>query len=105
MSVNLGTFKKNGSAFQGTITTLAIKAKLDLIPVEGGGDSSPDYRVQHSGREIGAAWVRRARKSDAEFLNVRVQDPALGPTPVYLALVESTREPGNWALLLNEARD
>ena len=104
MTTHLGTFKKNGTAFTGKITTLAFSAQIDLMPLEGGSDGAPDYRVYHKEREIGAAWVRGARKRDAEFLPLKITDPALGPCAVYPALVQS-KTVGTWNLLLNEARD
>lgn len=103
MTTNLGTFKRVGETYTGKLTTLAFSAQVDLLPVEGGGDGAPDYRVYHKDREIGAAWVRRARKSDTEFLSLKLIDPALGPCAVYPALVES-KTPGTWNLLLNEQR-
>lgn len=97
----LGTFKKTGAAFTGTIQTLAWKAQIDLLPIEGSSEGTPAYRVYHKEREIGAAWVKRARKSDQEFLSLKVRDLAFGPNPVYPALVQSTRDAGSWNLLLN----
>lgn len=104
-TTNLGSFKKSGDGFVGNIHTLAFSAKIDLMPVEGGGDGSPAYRVSHKGREIGAAWVKTSRKSGAEFLSLKVVDLAFGGSPVYPALVESTAQPGTWNLLLNGQRD
>ena len=101
----LGTFKKTGNAFTGTIHTLAFKAQIDLLPIEGSSEGAPAYRVYHAKREIGAAWVKRARKSDTEFLSLKVRDLAFGPEPVYPALVESTATPGTWNLILNGQRD
>jgi uncharacterized protein (DUF736 family) len=97
----LGTFKKTGNAFTGTIHTLAFKAQIDLLPIEGSSEGAPAYRVYHKEREIGAAWVKRARKSDQEFLSLKVRDLAFGSNPVYPALVQSTRDAGSWNLLLN----
>lgn len=104
MTTHLGTFKKTGETFTGKLVTLAFSAQIDLLPLEGGSDGAPDYRVYHKDREIGAAWVRRARKTDAEFLSLRIVDPAFGPCAIYPALVES-KTAGQWNLLLNGQRD
>lgn len=105
MTTHLGTFKKIGDTFTGKLTTLAFSVQIDLLPIEGGSDGSPDYRVYHKEREIGAAWAKRARKSDAEFLSLRIVDPALGACAIYPALVQSTKTPDTWTLLLNGQRD
>lgn len=101
----LGTFKKVGETYTGTIHTLAWKAQIDLLPIEGNSEGAPSYRVHHAKREIGAAWVKRARTSGTEFLSLKLRDLAFGPEPVYPALVESTATPGTWNLLLNGQRD
>ena len=102
----LGTFKKTGDAFTGMIHTLAFKAQIDLLPLDGAAsDGAPSYRVYHLKREIGAAWLKRARKSDKEFLSLKITDLAFGANPVYPALVESTTAKDTWNLLLNPSRD
>lgn len=101
----LGTFKKTGDAYTGTIQTLSWKAQIDLLPVEGSSEGAPAYRVYHAKREIGAAWIKHARNSGAEFLSLKLRDLAFGSEPVYPALVQSTATPGTWNLLLNGQRD
>ncbi len=102
----LGTFKKTGDAYTGTITTLAWKAQIDLLPIEGNSEGAPAYRVYHAKREIGAAWCKTTRKDpNKEFLSLKIRDLAFGPEPVYPALVESAATPGTWNLLLNGSRD
>lgn len=103
MATTLGTFTKTGDTYTGELTTLAFSARIDLLPVEGGADGAPDYRVYHGKREIGAGWTRRAKRSDAEFVSLKLIDPPLGPCAIYPALVES-REAGTWNLILNEQR-
>jgi uncharacterized protein (DUF736 family) len=104
-STFLGTFKRTGNAYSGTLSTLAFSAQIDLTPVDGGGEGAPSHRIFHKDREIGAAWTKTARKSGAEFLSLKIRDLAFGPHPVYPALVQSTTTKDAWNLLLNEARD
>ncbi|WP_291821182.1 DUF736 domain-containing protein [Bosea sp. (in: a-proteobacteria)] len=101
MATFLGTFIKTGEAFSGKLSTLSFSADIDLIAVEGGSDQAPDFRVYHGSREIGAAWVKRARRSESDYLSLKIQDLALGSLPVYPVLVQSEREPNTWNLLLN----
>lgn len=106
MTTFLGTFKRVGDTFTGTIHTLAFKAQIEVTPLDGAaGEGAPSYRVFHAKREIGAAWVKRARKNDREFLSLRITDLAFGDRPVYPALVQSTQAADTWNLLLNPSRD
>ncbi len=100
MTTHLGTFRKVGEAFSGKIQTLAFSADLDLLPVEGGSDRAPDYRIYHQKREVGAAWLKRARKTETDYLSLKISDPALGSLPIYPVLLPSERGP-DWNLLLS----
>lgn len=101
MTTHLGTFERSGGGYVGTLETLSFSAIVQLRPNVAENEKAPDYRVfSESGREIGAAWVRKSRKG-SEFISLKVQDPALGSLPIYPSLVQSERNPGNWTLLLN----
>ena len=75
----IGTFKKDGAGFTGTIQTLTLKAKVTFEPQEKKSDNAPDYRVFHSTTgftsEIGAAW-KKTSKEGAEYLSVSLDDPS-----------------------------
>ena len=72
----IGTFTKQDDSFQGAISTLAVKAKLNITPVEKTSEKAPDYRVYANKAEIGAAWSATS-KAGKPYLNVRFNDPAL----------------------------
>ena len=71
----IGTFTREGNEFAGTITTLALKVKATLKPVEKTSEQAPDYRVYASGVEIGAAWSMTS-KANKPYLSVKLDDPS-----------------------------
>jgi uncharacterized protein (DUF736 family) len=75
----IGTFKKDGVGYAGTVETLTLSAKLTFEPVEKKSDSAPDFRVFHLtdsvSSEIGAAWKKTSREG-AEYLSVSIDDPS-----------------------------
>jgi uncharacterized protein (DUF736 family) len=75
----IGTFKKKGDEFSGTIETLTLKANITLSANSKKSDSAPDYRVfqqtEDFTSEIGAAWKKSA-KDGSEYLSVSIDDPS-----------------------------
>jgi uncharacterized protein (DUF736 family) len=75
----IGTFKKDGDEFSGTLETLTMKANITLIPNAKKSDAAPDYRVfqqtEEFTSEIGAAWKKSA-KDGSEYLSVSLDDPS-----------------------------
>lgn len=84
----IGTFTKQDDSFQGTLATLAIKAKVTLTPVEKSGDKSPDYRVFAGKAEVGAAWAATAKGSGKPYLSVKLDDPSFA-APILCRLIEA----------------
>ena len=76
----IGTFKKDGAGYSGTVETLTLSAKLTFEPVEKKNDNAPDFRVFYIAEgfssEIGAAWKKTAREGGAEYLSVSIDDPS-----------------------------
>jgi uncharacterized protein (DUF736 family) len=75
----IGTFKKDGAGYSGSIETLTLKAKITFEPADRKSDKAPDFRVFHIGddftSEIGAAW-KKTSKEGAEYLSVSLDDPS-----------------------------
>src|SRR6202161_3910132 len=69
----IGTFKKDGAGYAGSIETLTLKAKITFEPANKKSDNAPDFRVFHIAEglssEIGAAW-KKTSKENAEYLSV-----------------------------------
>lgn len=83
---NIGTFTRDGDNFTGAITTLALKAKASLHPVQKASDQAPDYRVYAGGVEIGAAWFKTS-KGERPYLSVKLDDPSF-PSAIFCRLIE-----------------
>jgi len=82
----IGTFTKQDNAYQGTLATLTLKAKVAIKPVESkNSEKAPDYRVFVGTVEIGAAWAVTA-KSGNEYLSIRLDDPSFA-APIACSLL------------------
>jgi uncharacterized protein (DUF736 family) len=84
----IGTFSVAKDGYAGTIRTLTLNAKVQLVANERReADGAPDFRIMIGTAEIGAAWRRPRRGSDETYLSVRLDDPAL-PQPIFGALID-----------------
>lgn len=84
----IGTFSAVKDGYAGTIRTLTLNAKVQLVANEHReADGAPDFRIMAGTAEIGAAWRRPRRGSDETYLSVRLDDPAL-PQPIFGALID-----------------
>jgi uncharacterized protein (DUF736 family) len=84
----IGTFSVGKDGYAGTIRTLTLNAKVQLVANERReADGAPDFRIMIGTAEIGAAWRRPRRGSDETYLSVRLDDPAL-PQPIFGALID-----------------
>ena len=75
----IGTFKKDGEGFSGSIESLTLKARITFAPAPRKSDNAPGYRVfqvtMDFTSEIGAAW-KKTSKDGAEYLSVSIDDPS-----------------------------
>ena len=95
----IGTFTKQDGSFTGSISTLTVKAKVNITPVEKSGEKAPDFRVYAGNAEIGAAWSA-VSKAGKPYLNVRFNDPGLAAG--FFRLVETpNNKAGGHALMWN----
>ncbi len=83
---NIGNFTRDGDTFSGAITTLALKAKATIQPINKPSPQAPDYRVYAGGAEIGAAWVKTS-KGERPYLSVKLDDPSFAGA-IYCRLIE-----------------
>ena len=93
----IGTFKKDGAGYSGTIETLTLKAKITFEPVEKRNDNAPDFRVFHIAEgltsEIGAAWKKTSKEGTA-YLSVSLDDPSFAEK-INCRLVKTGAEHGH----------
>ncbi len=85
----IGTFTKQNDGYQGSIDTLAIKAKVTFVPVEKNGDKSPDFRLYAGKAEIGAAWLSTSKEGNP-YVSVKLDDPGLAAA-ILCRLVETDK--------------
>jgi uncharacterized protein (DUF736 family) len=90
--MELATLKTTKNGFTGELKTLTVRSKIDIIPNEKRpSDKSPTHRVLAGGVEIGAGWTKTS-KAGAEYISVRIDDPALA-NPIFAALVTTKTGP------------
>ena len=92
----IGTFKKDGNGYAGTIETLTLKAKITFEPADKKSDKAPDFRVfqiaDEFTSEIGAAWKKTSQEG-AEYLSVSIDDPSFA-AKINCRLVKTGSEQG-----------
>lgn len=80
----IGTFKRTKAGFSGHIRTLALDAKLVLVPVaKSDAENAPDYRIHlgdddgaEVGSEVGAGWKRNGEKA-GDYVSLHLDGPTL----------------------------
>jgi uncharacterized protein (DUF736 family) len=84
----IGTFKKTGNDYTGSITTLSVQAKgVRIVPEENrANDNAPSHRVFGGKAEIGAAWTKRSNEG-RDYLGVKLDDPSF-TAPIYANLFD-----------------
>jgi len=84
----IGTFKKTGNEYTGSITTLSVQAKgVRIVPEESrANDNAPSHRVFVGKAEIGAAWTKRSNEG-RDYLGVKLDDPSF-TAPIYANLFD-----------------
>jgi len=83
---NIGSFKKTGNDYTGSITTLSLQAKnVRIVPEETRtNDNAPSHRVYVGKAEIGAAWSKRSNEG-RDYLGLKLDDPSF-TAPIFANL-------------------
>jgi uncharacterized protein (DUF736 family) len=83
----IGSFTPVKDGYTGSITTLALNAKVSILPNAGKqSHNAPDFLIMAGAVEVGAAWRRTNRSRAKEYLRVKLDDPLL-PEPIWGALL------------------
>lgn len=85
----IGNFTKQDNGYQGTITTLTLKAKISITPVEHENEKAPNFRVFAGTAEIGAAWSATSKVGNG-YLSVKLDDPSFA-APIMCRLMETDK--------------
>ncbi len=92
----------DGSAtgFTGTIRTLALSVKANIVPDEHkASEAAPDYRVFSGTVELGAGWKRTTKNGEQrEYVSVKLDDPSF-PAAIYANLVQTEGDPSVYSLI------
>ena len=86
---NIGSFKKTGNDYTGSITTLSLQAKnVRIVPEETrSNDNAPSHRVYVGKAEIGAAWTKRSNEG-RDYLGLKLDDPSFN-APIFANLFDA----------------
>ena len=97
----IGSFKKDGNGYSGTIQTLTINAAITLEPVRSRNEKAPDFRVLAGLAEIGIAYRKTSEKGN-EYLSVLLDDPSF-PRPIWSNLLLAGK--GDYPLMWDRKRN
>jgi uncharacterized protein (DUF736 family) len=96
----IGKFTKDGAGYIGSIETLTCRAKLTLEPnTNKKSEKAPDFRIIHVAEgftsEIGAAWIKTAKKSGSQYISLSIHDDPSFSQPLNCRLVKTGAESGH----------
>jgi uncharacterized protein (DUF736 family) len=85
---NIGSFKKVGEEYQGSIVTLSVQAKgVRIVPEDNRpNENAPTHRVFVGRAEIGAAWTKKSAEQ-RDYLSVKLDDPSF-TQPIFANLFD-----------------
>jgi uncharacterized protein (DUF736 family) len=101
--MNIGQFKRENGVIVGSIVSpfgILQNVAFEAIQQKGNG---PDFILTTDAGELGAAWKKTSAKGNG-YLSVSIRSPFLPGYQVFCALVESTRDAGNFALVWSEPK-
>ena len=99
----IGTFTAKDGKFTGTIRTMTINVKSQIVPnAKKAHADAPDYRVYAGGAELGAAWRQESKENGQAYLSVKLDDPSFA-SPIRAAFFEN-EEDGTGVMVWNRAK-
>ncbi|MEE9380699.1 MAG: DUF736 domain-containing protein [Hyphomonadaceae bacterium] len=98
----IGTFNLKDGKYTGTIRTLTINARAQMVPNENRENGAPDFRIFAGGAELGAAWREESKDGETPYLAVKLDDPSFGK-PMRAAFFENT-EDGTGVMVWNRLK-
>lgn len=99
----IGTFTHKDGSYTGTIRTMTINVKAQLVPNKNKvSDDAPDFRLYAGGAELGAAWRQESKDSETPYLAVKLDDPSFA-SPMRAAFFENETE-GTGIMVWNRAK-
>lgn len=88
----IGTFRKSGDTYAGSIITFALQARdVRIVPAsEAPTGDQPTHRVLANGAELGTGWTRQTQ-AGGTYLRLKLDDPSFA-APLFANLVEDDIE-------------
>lgn len=90
----IGAFTLKDGTYTGTIRTLTINVKAQLVPNKakaGTTRGAPDFRIHAGGAELGAAWRQESKNGETPYLAVKLDDPSFSQ-PLRAAFFENLED-------------
>lgn len=87
----IGAFTLKDGAWTGTIRTMTINVKAQLVPNKEKANGAPDFRLYAGGAELGAAWRQDSKDGETPYLAVKLDDPSFSK-PMRAAFFENENE-------------
>ena len=84
----IGSFKKSGGEYEGTIVTLNLRVSgVRILPdPKSSNDKAPTHRIFVGRAEIGAAWAKTSENGQ-DYLSLKLDDPSLN-APIFANLCD-----------------
>ena len=99
----IGTFTHKDGSYTGTIRTMTINVKAQLIPNKNkASDDAPDFRLYAGGAELGAAWRQESKDGETPYLAVKLDDPSFA-NPMRAAFFENKKD-GTGVMVWNRTK-
>lgn len=99
----IGTFTAKDGKYTGTIRTMTINVKTQLVPnAKKARADAPDFRVYAGGAELGAAWRQESKDGEKPYLSVKLDDPSFA-SPIRAAFFENEKD-GTGVMVWNRAK-
>ena len=98
----IGAFTMKDGTWTGTIRTMTINVKAQLVPNKEKTNGAPDFRLYAGGAELGAAWHQASKDGETPFLAVKLDDPSFAQ-PMRAAFFENAKE-GTGVLVWNRPK-
>ena len=98
----IGAFTMKDGAWTGTIRTMTINVKAQLVPNKEKANGAPDFRLYAGGAELGAAWRQDSKDGETPYLAVKLDDPSCAQ-PMRAAFFENEKA-GTGVLVWNRPK-
>lgn len=98
----IGAFTMKDGTWTGTIRTMTINVKAQLVPNKEKANGAPDFRLYAGGAELGAAWQQESKDGETPFLAVKLDDPSFAQ-PMRAAFFENAKD-GTGVLVWNRPK-